>query len=192
MSKTRAKNKVKIKPRICFMDLEATSLDADIGHLVGGGFMDEKGIFKWFYADMPSKEREALSSIIEYMAKNHLVFTWNGSRFDIPFLATRALKHNLRVELIYRPSHLDIAEFVRNHLKLSFVNLYHVARFLNISKDISVEGIDVPSLYLKAVKNDKRAAAKIKKHCKDDLEVLRKIYFKILPILREVRPELAL
>ncbi|MEM3495578.1 MAG: ribonuclease H-like domain-containing protein, partial [Nitrososphaerota archaeon] len=91
-----------------------------------------------------------------------------------------------------RASHLDLAEFVRNYLKLSLVNLYHVARFLDIYKDVSVEGIDVPSLYLKAMKNDRRSAAKIKKHCRDDLEVLRKIYFRILPIIREVRPELAI
>ncbi|MEM1584239.1 MAG: ribonuclease H-like domain-containing protein [Nitrososphaerota archaeon] len=181
-----------VKPRICFMDLETTSLDADVGYLVGGGFMDEEGRFKWFYASTPSKEREALSSIINYLSKYHIVFTWNGSKFDIPFLAARALKHDLRVELIYRASHFDLAEFVRNYLKLSLVNLYHVARFLDISKDVSVEGIDVPSLYLKAMKNDRRSAAKIKKHCRDDLEVLRKIYFRILPIIREVRPELAI
>lgn len=190
MSRFRRTNK--IRPKICFMDLEATALDADVGYLVGGGFMDEKGRFKWFYADTPSKEKETLSSIIEYLTKHNIVFTWNGSRFDIPFLAARALRHNLRAELIYRPSHLDLAEFIRSYLKISFVNLYHVARFLNIPKDTSVEGIDVPSLYLKAVKNDKRSITKIKKHCRDDLEVLRKIYFKILSIIREVRPELAL
>jgi len=181
-----------VKPKICFMDLEATALDADVGYLVGGGFMDEKGRFRWFYADVPSKEKETLSLIIEYLARHHIVFTWNGSKFDLPFLATRSVKHNLRAELVYRPTHLDLAEFIRNYFKLSFVNLYHVARFLNIAKDVSVEGIDVPSLYLKAIKNDKRAAMRIKNHCRDDLEVLRNIYFKILPILREVRPELTL
>ncbi len=182
----------KVKPRICFMDLESTALEADVGYLVGGGFMDESGKFKWFYSENPSREKEALSSIIEYMSRHHIVFTWNGSKFDIPFLTARAVKHNLRAELIYKPTHFDLAEFIRNHLRLSLTNLYHVARFLNIVKDINVEGIDVPSLYLKAVKNDRNAAVKIKKHCKDDLEVLRNVYLKILPILREVKPELTL
>lgn len=182
----------RVKPKVCFMDLESTALEADVGYLVGGGFMDESGRFKWFYSEIPSREKETLSSIIEYMSKHHIVFTWNGSRFDIPFLTARAVKYNLRAELIYKPTHFDLAEFIRSNFRFSLTSLYHVARFFNIVKDVDVEGIDVPSLYLRALRNDRRASVKIRKHCRDDLEVLRTIYLKILPILREVKPELAL
>ncbi|MEN2975163.1 MAG: ribonuclease H-like domain-containing protein [Candidatus Caldarchaeales archaeon] len=182
----------KIRPKVCFMDLESTALDADVGYIVGGGFMDEKGRFRWFYSDKPINERDTIATIIDYLCKHHIVLTWNGSRFDLPFITARAVKHNLRAELIYKPTHIDLSEFTRSYFKLSFINLYHVARFFNIFKDISIEGIDVPSLYLKAIEGDKRSAAKIKKHCRDDLEVLRRVYFKILPVLREVKPELAI
>lgn len=181
-----------MRPRVCFMDLEATALDADVGHLVGGGFMSEEGRFKWFYVENPQNEREILASMIEHISKHHILFTWNGSRFDLPFLTARAIKHGLRAELVHRPTHVDLADFVRSYLKLSLSTLYHVARFLNISKDLSTEGLDVPSLYIRAVNGDRSAANKIRKHCRDDLEVTRKVYLKILPLLREVRPDLAL
>ncbi|MCF8884984.1 MAG: ribonuclease H-like domain-containing protein [Aigarchaeota archaeon] len=189
MSKNRIR---KIKPRVCFMDLEATALDGDVGILVGAGFMDEDGKFKWFYVENPSEEKEVIKTILDYVSRYHIVVTWNGSRFDIPFLTARALKHKLKVELIYKPTHLDLAEFTRNNVKLSFTTLYHVARFLGIQKDLSTEGIDVPSLYLKAVNGDRHAASIIKKHCRDDLEVLRKVYLRIFPILRELRSDLVL
>ncbi|MCS7125724.1 MAG: ribonuclease H-like domain-containing protein [Aigarchaeota archaeon] len=182
----------KIRPRICFLDLEATALDADVGYLVGGGFLDEKGRFRWFYAKTPRDEKDVIISILDYLNRHHIFFTWNGSRFDVPFLTARAIKHNLRADLIYKPTHIDLADFIRNHLKISFINLYHVARFFNISKNMSIQGLDVPSLYLRAVNGDKKAAAKIKKHCKDDLDVLRRVFLKVLPVLREVKPELTL
>lgn len=182
----------RVRPRICFMDLEATALEADVGHLVGAGFMDEGGRFRWFYARTPREEERAVEEAVEYLTRHHIVFTWSGSRFDLPFLATRALRLGLKAEEVFKPTHVDLAEFVRSSLKLAHTSLYHVARFLGIAKDLSVEGIDVPSLYLRAVKGDKRAAAMIKRHCRDDLEVLRKVYLKLLPILREVKPELTL
>lgn len=179
-------------PRICFLDVESSGLEADVGLIVGVGFMDLEGRFKWLYADEPAREREVLKKALEHLSTHHVFVTWNGGRFDVPFLYSRAIKLRLSLEGIIKSIHFDLAEFIRGHLKLSRMDLYHVAKFLGIRKNISVEGIDVPSLYHEALRGNRRAASRIRNHCRDDLETTRRIFLRVLPMVRAMKPELAL
>ena len=182
----------KVGPRVCLMDVESTGLEADIGRVVGIGLMEEDGKFRWFYSATPKEEARTIRSALEALARYHILLTWSGKGFDLPFLKARALKLKLRVEELLKPTHVDLAEFVRSNLRLARSDLYHVAKFLGIRKDLSVEGMDVPALYLRALNGDRRAASAIKRHCRDDLEVTRRIYLKLLPLLKVQMPELAL
>jgi len=180
------------KPRACILDIEATALDADIGHLVGAGLMELDGEFRWFYVRRPVDETKILKKILKEVSAYHIIFTWNGRGFDIPFLVSRAIKLKLPAEELLKPIHIDLAEFVRENLRLHRSDLYHVARFLGIKKDLRVEGFDVPSIYMKALRGDRGAARSIEAHCRDDLEVTRKILKRLLPILKVKQPELIL
>jgi len=182
----------RIKPRACILDIEATALDADIGHLVGAGLMELDGEFRWFYVRRPADEAKILKKVLKEVSAYHIIFTWNGKGFDIPFLISRAIKLKLPAEELLKPVHVDLAEFVRENLRLHRSDLYHVARFLGIKKDLRVEGFDVPSIYLKALRGDREAAKSIEAHCRDDLEVTRKILKRLLPIIRAKQPELIL
>ena len=170
--------------KICIMDIESTALDADVGIFVGGGLMELDGKFRWFYSKNPRYEAQVLDKFLEEIAGYQVMFTWNGRIFDIPFIAARSLKHGLRIERLYTPTHIDLAEFVKSNLRLVRSDLYHVARFLNIKKDLRVEGLDVPALYVKAIRGNKEALSAIKKHCRDDLEVTRKVLKKLLPLIK--------
>jgi len=180
------------KAKLCLMDIESTSLDADTGTFVGGGLMELNGSFTWFYSKNPRNEKTALDRFLKRLSKYDIVVTWNGRFFDMPFLTAKALKHGLPVDRLHRLTHIDLAEFVKANLRLVRSDLYHVAKFLNVKKDLSVEGFDVPSLYLKAMKGDRRAASMIKNHCRDDLETTRRVFKKLLPILRVKYPNLML
>ena len=182
----------RIKPRACILDIEATALDADIGHLVGAGLMELGGEFRWFYVRRPVDEAKILKRVLKEVSTYHIMFTWNGRGFDIPFLISRALKLKLPAEELLKPLHVDLAELVRENLRLHRSDLYHVARFLGIKKDLRVEGFDVPSIYLKALRGDREAAKSIEAHCRDDLEVTRKVLKRLLPIIRAKQPELIL
>ncbi len=182
----------KAKPKLCLMDIESTSLDADVGVFVGGGLMALSGRFKWFYAEAPKAEAEVLNDFLQQVSGYEVIVTWNGRIFDLPFLTARALKHGLSAEYLHKPTHIDLAEFIKGALRLARSDLYHVAKFLNVRKDLSVEGFDVPSLYMKAVKGDRKAASAIRRHCRDDLETTRIVFMKVLPLLRVRYPELSL
>ena len=53
-----------------------------------------------------------------------------------------------------------------------------------------MEGLDVPALYVKAIRGNKEALSAIKKHCRDDLEVTRKVLKKLLPLIKVKYQEL--
>ena len=55
----------RIKPRACILDIEATALDADIGHLVGAGLMELDGGFRWFYVRRPADEAKILKKVLK-------------------------------------------------------------------------------------------------------------------------------
>ena len=182
----------KKRPKLCLIDIESTSLDADVGVFVGGGLMTLGGRFKWVYADSPKSESKAIKSFLKELVGCDVVVTWNGRFFDIPFITARALRHGVSIDSLLNPLHLDLAEFVKNNLKLARHDLYHVSRFLGIRKDLEVEGFDVPALYAKALKGDRRAASAIRNHCRDDLETTRLVFLKLLPLLKIKYPDLNL
>ncbi|MCL7385133.1 MAG: ribonuclease H-like domain-containing protein [Thaumarchaeota archaeon] len=177
-------------PSICFLDIEATSLEADVGTMVGAGIMEDDGKFSYISVNRPELEKDKLDELLEKLEQYHIVVTWNGKSFDIPFLISRTVKHNLKVEPLLSIYHLDMAELVRNNLKLSRTDLFHVSKFLGIKKDVTTLGQDVPALYVKAIKGDRAAVRLIKSHCKDDLNVLRLIFLKLKPLVKALKPEL--
>ncbi|MEM3401078.1 MAG: ribonuclease H-like domain-containing protein [Nitrososphaerota archaeon] len=177
-------------PRVCFLDVEATSLEADVGTIVGAGIMEDDGKFSYISVDRPELEKNRLEDLLKKLEQYHIVITWNGKSFDIPFLISRAIKHNLKAESLLSIYHLDMAELVRNNLKLSRTDLFHVSKFLGIKKDVKTLGQDVPTLYVKAMKGDKVALRIIKNHCKDDLNVLRLVFSKLRPLVKALKPEL--
>ncbi|MEM4675759.1 MAG: ribonuclease H-like domain-containing protein, partial [Nitrososphaerota archaeon] len=110
-------------PRVCFLDVEATSLEADVGTIVGAGIMEDDGKFSYISVDRPELEKNKLEDLLKKLEQYHIVITWNGKSFDIPFLISRAIKHNLKAESLLSIYHLDMAELVRNNLKLSRTDL---------------------------------------------------------------------
>jgi len=180
----------KVGPRICFLDVEATSLEADVGTTVGIGLMEDDGRFSYISVDRPELEKNRLKNFLERLERHHIIVTWNGKSFDIPFLVSRIIKHGLRVEPLLSAYHLDMAEFVKNNLKLSRTDIFHVSKFLGIRKDVATLGQDVPGLYVKAMKGDRVAVRRIERHCRDDLNALRLIFLKLKPLVKLLKPEL--
>ncbi|MDJ0270616.1 MAG: ribonuclease H-like domain-containing protein [Aigarchaeota archaeon] len=179
-------------PRICFLDLESTGIEADIAMLTAVGLVEESGRFIFLPVKKPEEERRVIRDAIKLLEKYDIVFTWRGKDFDIPFLISRALKHRIDPTPLMRVMHVDLAEFARNVLKLSKNNLYTTSRFLGVRKDTTLEGADMPQKYLQSLTGKGGAWSSIRRHCYDDLKTLQAVYERLKPLLRVARPELAL
>ncbi|MEM5879282.1 MAG: ribonuclease H-like domain-containing protein [Candidatus Aenigmatarchaeota archaeon] len=165
-----------------FLDIECTNISADIGQIVAIGIIKE-GKKEVKFVESLEKENEVLNWFKKELENCGLIITWYGSKFDIPFILTRAVINNIDLSKLLKIPSLDLCEFCKRNFLFTKNSLSEVSKSLDIPKDKEIGGKDVLSLYIKAIGGDKRAKEKIVKHCLDDLEALEKIFKKLEPYL---------
>ncbi len=169
--------------KVAILDIETSSLEADAGIVVGAGLTSENGTAEYFQTRGTAEEKDALLRLTKRLQDYEIIVTWNGRSFDIPFLTTRLLKHNMDPRLVTGKRHIDLNEVVKSRLRLTFTYLDHVCDFFGIAKKRSPMGMDVPQLYVRAMEDDRKALETIKEHCLDDLQATRKVYLRLKPLL---------
>ncbi len=169
--------------KVAILDIETSSLEADAGILVGAGLSSDAGTSEYFQVKRTTEEKEALVRLTKRLQEYDILVTWNGRSFDIPFLTTRLLKHNMDPRPVAGKRHIDLNEVVKSRLRLTFTYLDHVCDFFGIAKKKSPMGMDVPQLYVRALEGERKALGVIKEHCLDDLEATRKVYLRLKPLL---------
>lgn len=150
----------------------------------GGG----KGEF--LFSPSVAGEGKLLRDFLRILRGYDAVVTWKGRGFDIPFILARALRHGLPVDVLMRAVHIDVADVADRWLRLGKKDLAGVCRYFGIPKNVGLSGMDMPSLYLRALEGDKTATRQIKAHCLDDLKSLRQVYGKLKPLIALDYPNL--
>lgn len=166
-----------------FLDIETTSTKADMGQIIAIGMIKE-GKKEVKFIENLEDERRVLNWLAKELEDCNLIITWYGSKFDIPFIITRAIINGQDLSKIVGIPSLDLWEFCKNKLLFSKNSLQEISKYLGISKDEEVCGKDMLKLYLKAIRGDEKAKKEIINHCLDDLEALEKIFKKLKPYLR--------
>ncbi|MEM5815147.1 MAG: ribonuclease H-like domain-containing protein [Candidatus Aenigmatarchaeota archaeon] len=159
-----------------YLDIETTSLYADIGSIIVIGVLyNEEEVF--FFVDSPSKEKEVLKTFIEFLnkIKNEKIYVWN-SNFDIPFLLTRCLKHRLDTSIFSNIKVVDLWKFSKEKLKLSSNSLENVSLFFDLRKNLELRGKNILILYEDFLEGKLDTKEKIIEHCKDDLLRLKELH----------------
>lgn len=92
-------------------------LDLDLGRITAIGMSNDSGAVVILICATEDEEREALKFIADHVAGATLV-TYNGHRFDLPFLMRRALYLGVKFPVInldrYKTRHLDLSEVLTN------------------------------------------------------------------------------
>ncbi len=143
--------------KVAILDIETSSLEADAGIVVGAGLTSENGAAEYFQARHTAEEKSTLVRLTKRLQGYDIIVTWNGRSFDIPFLTTRLLKHNMDPRLVAGKRHIDLNEVVKSRMRLTFTYLDHVCDFFGIPKKKGPMGMEVPQLYVKAVDGDRKA-----------------------------------
>jgi uncharacterized protein YprB with RNaseH-like and TPR domain len=171
--------------RTVILDIETTSLEADAGTIVSAGLMSDVGRGEYLEAKRTSDEKALLLKLVKRLESFDVMVTWNGRSFDVPFLTTRLMKHELDPRPILRKSHIDLADVVKSRLRLTFTYLDHVCDFFQIDRKKGPMGLDVPHLYVRALEGDRKAAASIREHCLDDLRATRQVFLRLKPLVEQ-------
>ena len=164
---------------VVFLDIETSSLHADIGSLIVAGFLTDKEE-KFFFVESPREEKKVLEEILDYLEKirNEKIYIWNAG-FDIPFLISRFLKHDLQTKIFTQLKVIDLLKFSREVLRLSSNRLDDVSNFFDIEKNVKVTGRVIQKFYEEFLSGNVQMKEEIINHCRDDLISLSKIYEKV-------------
>ena len=142
--------------KICVLDIETTGLSPDRSHFVIGGLLSLKGdgtaLFSQYFAEDLSEERKLLQTYIEEASKHDVILTFNGKKFDVPFLLGRA-KH-LDLNTTNLPHNLDLYLVLNGHssLRKLLPNLKQktVENYMGLwsQREDTISGAESASLYI--------------------------------------------
>lgn len=171
------------KERIGFLDIEASSLKADFGILLS--YCIKEHGRKTYGSKITTKElrsplhdRRLTEQCVADMERFDRLITFYGSRYDIPFLRSRALYHRLRFPERGSIYHTDCYDWVKHKLRLHGNRLQFACDHLGIaSKGHKLD----PKHWNRALSGDQVSLNYIFTHNKEDVESLEELYNRLLP-----------
>jgi len=173
--------KEKAIEKIGFLDIECSGIKSDFGIVFSycikelDGELIAKAIKPKEIRD-GSYDKRLMKEFIEDLKKFDRIIGYYAQRFDIPFLRSRAIYHGLRFPPYGSHFFNDVYYLVKNRLQLHRNRLEDACRFFGIPcKSHPL----VPTVWLKAMKGDKKALDYILEHNKEDVISLEALWKKI-------------
>lgn len=177
--------------KIGYLDIEADGLKANFSTMLSWA-LKEKGKKEVTTAVITKEElfegttdRRLVTSLIEEMKKYQILVTYYGTRYDIPYIRTKALywdlefpgfsaRENPNGTYTTRPEiyHWDLYYVVRNKLCLSRNSLLTVTSYLGIDGKTPLPG----SLWTRAKYGDPEALGEVLHHNIEDVRILEELH----------------
>lgn len=166
-------------------DIETMGLYPAHDMIINAGFCDpQTGEVFQLFAESIEDEKRLINDINEILSRYECVITYNGDRFDIPFVNTRAAKHGLKSLPLFWS--IDLYKYLKKYWpmakKMQHLNQKSVEYALGLadSRDDKIGGgecIPLYSDYLKTHNNQDKELILL--HNADDVRQLNKIYQKL-------------
>lgn len=173
------------------LDIETTDLECDRGVTLCACYesSEEPGRVRTLRNDDISPgwkrgqrgdDREIVKRTLALVRSHDVIVAHNGSRFDIPFLRTRAIRWGLRPLLEVK--NVDPLSIAWRKLKLRSNKLGNLADFMGITDRKTP--LDM-SIWADAALNGTRSSMnKIVKHCEADIRVLSGVLKHVKPFIK--------
>lgn len=128
-----------------------------------------------------NNDKEVVKKIADIIKDADAVVTHNGKRFDWKFLQTRLMYHGL--EPLPKIPHIDTKELSKRHLFAFNNRLNTIGKLLAKDKKLSHEGWN---LWVKVCNKNKTAMKNMEKYCKQDVNLLEKVFKKLRPLISNI------
>jgi uncharacterized protein YprB with RNaseH-like and TPR domain len=167
--------------RVALFDLEMSNLNADYGMVlcaVVKPYKEEPTIIRCddmpSFAKYPWLDTQLAKRIRDELEQYDIIVSWNGVRFDIPFLNARLMQAGATP--MKRVKHIDLLYQARFKFKLSSNSLANVQEFLHLKHHkTAIQGNN----WTKAMRGSRSSMDYIVKHCVLDVQVLEETYDKM-------------
>lgn len=171
----------KFVENLAFLDIEATNLKADFGIVICWVIKPDKtkDVLKRCITPRELKtclDRKVIEALIKVLPRFDRVIAHYGSRFDVPFLRSRALSLGLEFPEYKSLWQTDTWRIARNKLCISSNRLGNVANLLGIKE----KKTPITSQHwIAALTGNKESLAYILRHCEIDVKILEQVYNRI-------------
>lgn len=144
--------------------------------------------YKWEYEDKVHTltwdenqcDKKLLKDFIKIMNKADEIVAHNGDRFDIKWLRTRCLYHDLPMFPQYQT--IDTLKQAKSMFNFNSNRLDYIAKFLKVGAKTEHEGI---KLWIDVILyNDKESLQKMVEYCENDVLILEKVFEKFNSYLK--------
>ena len=130
-------------------------------------------------------DKDLLKEMVENLSKLDVCITWFGEYFDIPFVRSRCLHHNIPFIEWKGLKHIDLWKTCKRKLKIHSNRLQACCNFLNIP----AKGHPIKSdVWFGAMAGDKKALDYIYTHNVEDVDSTIAVYHKFKPYMTNTKP----
>lgn len=174
-------------PKIGYFDIETDGLQANFNYVLTYAIKtrdkDE------YYTGCISKQdilsyqldKRILKKMIDDLLRYDVIITYYGTRFDIPFIRTRALSFGLEFPVFGLVKHKDVYYMVRNKLKLHKNTLESACGILGIRGKNHVKG----NFWMRAKHGDEKALAYVMDHNIKDVQITERLHKRLEGFVKE-------
>jgi uncharacterized protein YprB with RNaseH-like and TPR domain len=169
-------------------DIEASNLNADFGIVlcvgfkeVGHGKPEVLNILDYLdkSKDLIKAERRLLIDVTDRLLSADVWIAHFGVHYDLPFVNSRLLYHNLPVLPGNFPL-IDTWKISRNRLKLRNNRLVTISEHLKTGDE---KNAIKPEQWLRALSGHRESMDYIVEHCRLDVLVLEEVYLRLRPLV---------
>lgn len=126
--------------------------------------------------DEKKDDKPMLQTFIEMANEADELVGHNGDRFDLPWIKTRCIYHNIQTFPKYQS--IDTLKWTRKHFYFNSNRLDYLGKYLGIGGKIKTEFDLWKDVVLK---NDRSALKRMVNYCKRDVEMLQEVYERLAP-----------
>ena len=169
--------------RIGFFDIEVSNLNANFGYVLCYAILDDKSgevigrIIDPADIRNGTFDRNLIKQLLEDFDQFDTLIGYYSTRFDIPFVRSRAVHHGFKFPVYGAMNHVDIYYIIRNKFKLHRNSLEEATRFL--LGDSNKTRID-NKIWMRATAGDAKALAYVYEHCEYDVIDTKRLYDKVI------------
>lgn len=175
------------KDDLVFLDIESTGLWANQPLFLVGILYKDGGKLKLqqYLARNLQEEKPLLADLYKKLRNFKVMVTYNGKKFDAPYIEGRWVEHRF----FYRLKHyqIDLLYHARRHFKGKFPNCRLITLeeyLLNFKREGDIPGYLIPQTYYKFVKSGDPALIKdIIRHNALDLVSLARVLYIVQPCI---------
>ena len=179
--------------KLGFLDIEASNLDADFGIMLSYCIKEHGKDGKTYYnvlnpadikkAKAGDEDKHLVQQCVADMLKFDQIVGYYSTRFDIPYIRTRALMCGVKFPFYGSIKHIDLYYMLRHRFKLSSNRLENACRcIIGKTEKTRIEN----RFWRGGVRGDKHSLAYILDHNIKDVTDLEKLYDKVIDYSRRI------